>query len=75
LNWIHLAQDKAQWRALVNTVINLRASQTAGNFLTSRATLRFSIRTVLLGAGYFGVEALLNAETLHKTIYEHDELD
>jgi hypothetical protein len=24
LDWIHLAQDKDQWRALVNTVMNLR---------------------------------------------------
>jgi hypothetical protein len=23
-NWIQLAQDRAQWRALVNTVMNLR---------------------------------------------------
>jgi hypothetical protein len=23
-NWIHLAQDRVQWRALVNTVMNLR---------------------------------------------------
>jgi hypothetical protein len=23
-NWIQLAQDKAQWRACVNTVMNLR---------------------------------------------------
>jgi hypothetical protein len=25
MDWIDLAQDKNQWRALVNTVMNLRA--------------------------------------------------
>jgi hypothetical protein len=24
MDWINLAQDRAQWRALVNTVMNLR---------------------------------------------------
>jgi hypothetical protein len=24
MDWIHLAQDKDQWEALVNTVMNLR---------------------------------------------------
>jgi hypothetical protein len=24
MNWIHLVQNRGQWRALVNTVMNLR---------------------------------------------------
>jgi hypothetical protein len=34
LDWMHLAQDRDQWRSLVNTVMNLRVPQKAGNFLT-----------------------------------------
>jgi hypothetical protein len=26
INWIHLSQDRNQWQALVNTVMNLRGS-------------------------------------------------
>jgi hypothetical protein len=26
IGWIHLAQDRDQWRALMNTVMNLRVS-------------------------------------------------
>jgi len=29
-DWIHLAQNKKQWRALVNTVMNLRVPQKRG---------------------------------------------
>jgi hypothetical protein len=32
---IHVDQDRDQWRALMNTVINLWVPQKAGNFLTS----------------------------------------
>jgi hypothetical protein len=34
-NWIQLAQDRVQWWACVNTVINLRFHKKAGYFLTS----------------------------------------
>jgi hypothetical protein len=35
MGWIDLAQDKDRRLALVNTVMNLGVSQSAGNFLTS----------------------------------------
>jgi hypothetical protein len=43
-NWIQLAQDKAQWRAFVNTVMNLPSGSVkkAGYSLRSRVTIGFS---------------------------------
>jgi hypothetical protein len=35
VDWMHVAYDRDQWRVLVNTIINLRVPQKAGNFLTS----------------------------------------
>jgi hypothetical protein len=32
MDWIGLAQDSYQWRALVNTVMNLRVRKMLGNF-------------------------------------------
>jgi hypothetical protein len=36
MDWIDLAEDRDQWRALVNTVMNLRVHLNAGNFLSGR---------------------------------------
>jgi len=45
VDWMHLAQDRYQWWALVNTVMNLRVPWKARNFLTSAVTMGFSRRT------------------------------
>jgi hypothetical protein len=35
VDWMDLAQNRVQWRALVKTVINLRVPEIAGTFLSS----------------------------------------
>jgi hypothetical protein len=35
LDWIHLAQDREQWRVILNTVMNLRVPYRTGDFLAS----------------------------------------
>jgi hypothetical protein len=47
MEWIDLAQDRGSWRALVIAATNLRVPQNAGNFLTSRRPVSFSIRPLL----------------------------
>jgi hypothetical protein len=49
LNWIGLAQDRERWRALVNTVMNLRFPYNAGNFLSSLGRFSFSGKALLHG--------------------------
>jgi hypothetical protein len=49
VDWIGLAQDRYRWRALVNSVMNLRVLQNAGNYLvaaqlvTSRVVLSSTV--------------------------------
>jgi hypothetical protein len=49
VDWIHLAQNMNQWRAVVTTVVNPRVPQNAMKFLTSSATTSFSRMALLRG--------------------------
>jgi hypothetical protein len=47
--WIHLAQERDQWRALVRTVMNFRIPYFAGNYMRTCAVIVFQRITLLHG--------------------------
>jgi hypothetical protein len=48
VGWIHLAQDRDQWRGLARTVVNFQVPLNFGKFLCGCATVGFSRRTKLV---------------------------
>jgi hypothetical protein len=49
VDWIDVVQDRNQWKALVNTVMNLRAPKNITTFLSSCTTCGFSKSAHLRG--------------------------
>jgi hypothetical protein len=47
MDWIDRVQYRDQWRALLNTVMNIRVLQNVGKFLSSCTTGGFSRRAQL----------------------------
>jgi hypothetical protein len=52
MDWIDLARDRDQWRALVNMVMKYRVPKNFGNFLSTCATGSFSRRAQLHGVSH-----------------------
>jgi hypothetical protein len=53
IDWMNLAQDREQWRALVDTIMNRRIAQKAGYSSTSWVTVNFSRKSLLHRVSYF----------------------
>jgi hypothetical protein len=55
VDWIDLARDRDRWRALVNSVMNLRAPSNAGKLSSVQTTRDLSSSAQLHGVSYITV--------------------
>jgi hypothetical protein len=55
MGWIDLAQDRDQWRALVNTIMNLHVPLNVGKFLSNHTSGSFSRRPQLIGVRFLNI--------------------
>jgi hypothetical protein len=65
LDWIHVPQDREQWRALLNTIINLRVPQNIGKFLS----LSYWLLLKKGSAMEYGVSSVRYITFMHVRIY------
>jgi hypothetical protein len=69
VHWIHLALDWAQWRAVENTLMNLRFPKIAGDFISGWANVDFQ-RTAT-GSLWFLSFEIINSMNIPKDLTEH----
>jgi hypothetical protein len=56
MDWIDLAEDRDQWKALMNTIMNLRVPQNGGKFLSGSTIDNFSRRAQLRKSAHLHAE-------------------
>jgi hypothetical protein len=69
MDWMDLAQDGDELRAIVILLMNLRVSYNAGNFVIRLETVRFSRRTLLHGVTNSIIYAVVRNTAIFHVVY------